>query len=107
MENLNLHIISPNATNMRTEKTNPTRENPKDFLVSKVGKWSDSLSSMISKSQSGGLKVKGESIQRSVISSVVNESGGTSFEASSAILPNIQLNAISPTVFTLWNVGRP
>jgi hypothetical protein len=63
---------------------------------------------MVSKSQNGGLKVK-ESIQcgrdhpsrRSVIGFVVDESRGASFEASSTIFPNIQLNAISPMVSTL------
>jgi hypothetical protein len=70
---------------------------------------------MVSKSQNGGLRVKGESIQcgrdhpskGSVIDFVVDESGGTSFEASSTIFPNVQLNAMSPTVSTLWNAGRP
>lgn len=70
---------------------------------------------MVSKSQNGGLKAKGESIQwgrdhpsrGSVIGFVVDESGGTSFEASSTIFPNVQLNAMSPTAFMLWNAGRP
>ena len=38
MENLNLHIITPSAPSMKTYKTNPTRENPRDFLVSDVGR---------------------------------------------------------------------
>lgn len=92
------------------QKRRRTGEKPKEERVNDEGRWGVIVSSIRS-SQGGRIGCIGKS--ESGMLSNGSPKGfpegriGTSLLASNTIFPNVQLIAISPTVSTDWNVGRP